>query len=103
MRILTSVALTLLAASATAGFFNDCNYTAARSASVSTAGATRIVIIGRAGELRVNGSRGVSEARAKGTACSSERDNLNDITLLATRSGSEVRIEAKVPELSGWH
>ena len=56
----------------------------------------------RAGGLRVTGAPGTSEVRATGTACSSERDNLNDITLVATRSGSEVRIEAKMPEFSGW-
>ena len=102
MRNLISVALTLVATSATAGFFNDCNYTAARSASAPVAGATRIVIVGRAGALRVSGSRGIAEVRAKGTACSSERHNLDDITLTATRNGSEVRVEAKVPEFSGW-
>ena len=104
MRTLTSVALTLLATSASAGLSgNDCDYTAARSASAPVAGATRIVIVGRAGELRVNGSRGVSQVVAKGTACSSERDNLDDITLTATRNGSELRVEAKIPEFSGWH
>src|SRR5437763_5340499 len=104
MRTLISAALTLFAASASAGWFGgDCSYTAARRAAVSAAGATRIVIIARAGELRVTGASGSSEVRATGTACTSERDNLDDITLVATRSGSEVRIEAKVPELSGWH
>src|SRR5437867_9226428 len=104
MRTLTSVALTLLTTSAWAGWFgDDCTYTAARNASVSAAGATRIVIVGRAGELRVSGARGTSEVRATGTACTSERDNLNNVALVATRSGSEVRIEAKVPEFSGWH
>ena len=97
MRTLALLALTL------AGFFgNDCDYTAPRTATISAAGATHIVIIGRAGTLRVTGARGTSEVRATGTACSSERDNLPEITLVATRSGSEVRIEAKVPQFSGW-
>jgi DUF4097 and DUF4098 domain-containing protein YvlB len=104
MRTLTSGALILFATAASAGWFgDDCSYTAPRNASISTAGATHVVIIGRAGELRVTGAAGTSEARAIGTACTSARDNLPEITLVATRSGSEVRIEAKVPDFSGWH
>jgi hypothetical protein len=103
MRNALSVALLLLATSATAGWFGtDCGYTAARSASAPLAGATRIVIVGRAGELRVTGARGATEVRATGTACSSDRDALRDITLTATRSGSEVRVEANIPEGSHW-
>jgi hypothetical protein len=99
MRTLTTVALALLAASsASAGMFDDCNYTAPRSAAISLAGATSVRIIGRAGELRVTGARGVAEVRAKGTACTSDKGNLDRITLEATREGSTVRIEAKVPQ-----
>src|SRR2546423_3005360 len=103
MRALTTFALAALsAATASAGFFDDCDYTAARSASAPLAGATSIAIVGRAGELRVMGVRGATDVRAKGTACTSERDNLNRITLTATRVGSEVRIEANVPEMNGF-
>lgn len=104
MRTTLSVVLALSAVSAYAGWFgDDCSYTAARNASISAAGASRIVIVGRAGELRVSGAPGGTDVRATGTACTSERENLNDIVLVATRSGSEVRIEAKMPEFSGWH
>lgn len=102
MRMITSAALLLAASTASAGFFSDCDYTAARSVSAPAAGATRIVIIGRAGGLRVTGVRGIAEVRASGTACTSERDRLSNITLTATRVGSEVRIEAHVPDLSGF-
>src|SRR5262245_57670361 len=103
MRKLISVALLLLATSAFAGLFSDdCSYTAPRNAAISAAGATRIVIIGRAGELKITGAPGASEVRATGTACTSERSNLDDITLVATRSGSEVRLEARIPESTGW-
>jgi DUF4097 and DUF4098 domain-containing protein YvlB len=97
---MTSAVLLLLAATASAGLFGDgCDFTAARSAAAPVAGATHIVIIGRAGELRVTGARGATEVRAKGTACASDRDTLGEITLTATRSGSEVRIEAHTPEM----
>src|SRR5438876_2853675 len=102
MRTVTSFALLLAAASASAGFFDDCDYTAARDASAPLAGATSIVIVGRAGALRVTGIRGATEVRAKGTACTSERDNLNRITLTATRSGNAVRVEANLPEGNGF-
>src|SRR5438874_10711316 len=90
MRLLTSAALALVAATASAGFFDDCDYTAARNVSSPLAGATSIVIVGRAGSLRVSGLRGATEVRAKGTACTSDRDNLPHITLTATRSGDAV-------------
>ena len=102
MRTFVLLILAFAATSASAGFFDDCDYTAARSVSAPLAGATSIVIIGRAGELRVSGVRGATEVRAKGTACTSDRDNLSRITLSATRNGSEVRIEANVPELHGF-
>ena len=103
MRTLISFALTLFAATASAGWFDDCSYTALRSASIPVAGATHVVIIGRAGGLRVTGARGLGEVRAHGTACSSSRRDLAGITLSATRSGSEIRIEAHVDNSGfGW-
>src|SRR5438270_12258230 len=103
MRALASIALTLAAGSASAGWFgNDCDNTAARSASAPLAGATRIVIIGRAGTLRVTCARGATEVRATGTACSSDRDDLSKITLTATRSGSELRVEPNLPQSVYW-
>lgn len=102
MRTLTGIALTLLATTASAGLFDDCDYTAARSASAPVAGATSIAIVARAGTLKVVGSRGAADVRASGTACTSDRDNLAAIVLVATRVGNEVRIEAKVPEMNGF-
>src|SRR5689334_23728248 len=102
LTVALTLALTTVAASASAGWFGDCEYTAPRNASAPVAGLTRIVIIGRAGELRVTGSRGAAEVRAKGTACASDRDMLPKMTLTATRSGSELRIEANMPESDFW-
>src|SRR5437764_5036048 len=102
MRTLASLALAFAATTSFAGWFDDCDYTAARSASLPVAGATSVSIIGRAGELRVTGVRGAAEVMAKGNACTSERDNLQQIQLVATRVGSEVRIEAKVPQSSSF-
>jgi len=101
MRTLIAAAVLLTATSASAGLFDDCSHTAPRNASISAAGATRIVVIGRAGSLRVTGGSGV-EVRATGTACTSDAGFLPRINLTATRSGSEVRIEAVIPEWTGF-
>lgn len=85
-----------------AGWFGDCDHTADRRVATPSAGVTRVVVIGRAGSLRVTGRGGAAEIAGSGTACSSDADDLKDITLVASRSGSEVRIEAKIPEHNGW-
>lgn len=78
----------------------DCSNSAARSASLPLSGATHVTIIGKAGSLKVVGRAGATEVRATGTACASSKGELNDIQLRATRSGSEIRIEAEIPEVS---
>jgi hypothetical protein len=90
-----------LAATPLLASWGDCTNTAPRSAALSAAGATRITIVGRAGSLKVAGRNGANEVRATGTACASSRGDLADIQLRATRSGSEIRIEAEVPDISG--
>ena len=100
MRKLILAAAMLLASTAHASLFDDCDHSASRVAALSSSGVTRVVIIGRAGYLHIDGRAGATEIRATGTACASDNDALADTTLTATRSGSEVRVEAHVPE---WH
>lgn len=90
-----------LAATPLLASWGDCTNTAPRSAALPIAGASRITIVGRAGSLRVSGRPGATEVRATGTACSSSSGDLSAMQLRATRSGSEIRIEAEVPEMSG--
>ena len=101
MRTLASLALLLTAATASADIFGDCSFTEKRNVAAPSAGVTRIVIIGRAGFLHINGRRGAGEVRASGTACASSRDVLSDTKLVLSRSGSELRIEAETPDSSG--
>jgi hypothetical protein len=101
MRTLTTVALLLTAATASADIFGDCSFSEKRNVAAPAAGVTRIVIIGRAGYLHINGRRGASEVRASGTACASSRDILADTKLTVSRSGSELRIEAETPDSNG--
>lgn len=102
MRTASLAALAALcAASASAGFFADCDYKASRSVTAPLAGASRVVIVGRAGSLKIVGQRGASQVRASGTACTSERGLLGRIVLSARREGSDLRIEAEIPEQEG--
>ncbi|HEX8152356.1 MAG TPA: hypothetical protein VF698_04480 [Thermoanaerobaculia bacterium] len=81
----------------------DCDHKAPRRLSTPASGVTRVVVIGRAGGLKVEGRSGATEITASGTACSSDSDFLKDMNLVASRSGSELRIEAEIPEHSiGW-
>jgi hypothetical protein len=89
-----------LAATSVLASWSDCTNTAPRSAALPAAGATRIVVVGRAGTLKVVGHAGAAEVRATGTACASSKSDLAAIQLRATRSGGEIRIEAEVPEVS---
>src|SRR6185369_4950401 len=59
---------------------------------VPATGITKVVIIGRAGSLDVNGQSGVTDIRATGKAESPEGK------LVATRSGSQLTIEAVTPD-----
>lgn len=85
------------------GMFSGCDETAPRQASVGAEGVRTISVIGRAGSLRVQGSPGLREVRAKGTACASSASLLNQVQLDVKREGTEIRVEAKIPDTSGWN
>jgi len=102
MRTLAFAAATLLATTAHAGWFgSDCQQQAERSAVQSAAGVTRVVIIGRAGYLHIEGKQGATDIHARGTACASIEELLVATVFKATRSGSTVTIEAMVPANQG--
>jgi len=83
---------------------DDCDYTAKRQVSVSLDGATSVRVIARAGSLEVHGKSGLNEVRASGTACTSRSSLLDDIQLEGRKSGSEIVIEADIPNTFaiGW-
>jgi hypothetical protein len=91
----------LIAGAAQAGWFDDCDHHARRTAQVDMNGVTRVIVIAKAGSLRVEGHDGARAVSASGEACSSQEDLLRDITLTATRSGSTATIEAHVPSFDG--
>ena len=100
--LLAASATLLLATNASAGLW-DCSNKEPRNASVAAGGISRVVVIARAGSLKVTGGGG-GDVRATGTACSDDADLLKDMKLVATRRGSEVRVEAIIPEptISFW-
>lgn len=82
-----------------------CHNTEPRRVVAPTAGVTRVIVIGRAGSLRVTGHAGGGDVVATGTACSSDKDFLKEIQLTAHRSGSDLQIEAVIPGQTlsfGW-
>jgi len=90
----------LAAGSAFAGglFDDDCKHTAPRNLTASAAGVTKVVIHADAGSLKVDGRPGATQIATTGTACTSDDDFLERITLSQRRSGSTLYIEANIPD-----
>jgi hypothetical protein len=101
MRVLAAASILLVTVTAQGGPF-DCDEEASRKTAISAAGVTRARITGRAGSLKIVGRAGVTEVVATGTACADDRDDLQGIQLRSRRDGSEIEIEAVVPESSSW-
>src|SRR5215212_6553940 len=79
-------------------FDDDCKYTAPRNLTASAAGVTKVVIHADAGSLKVDGTAGATQVATTGTACTSDDDFLDRITLTQKRSGSTLYIEANIPD-----
>jgi hypothetical protein len=102
MRKLVVLASLLAALTAHADLLDGCDHQAPRNVGRAAAGVTKVVIVARAGELRIAGRAGFGEIRATGTACASSKALLDKIQLKLTTSGSVARIEAIVPDDGGW-
>jgi hypothetical protein len=74
-------------------------YDEPRTARVDARGASRIVIVGRAGWLRVEGKPGTTEVVAEGTARAPRKDLLDGIKLTGTREGDIVRVVVEMPDM----
>lgn len=92
------VALALLVAAEAASAVDlDCRFAAQRTASVDTAGATRIEVVGRAGDLELRPVDGTL-AKGHGRACASSEKFLQETQVHARREGNVVHIYVEVPE-----
>ena len=98
---LLALPLILVTVSAHAGLF-DCSNTAPRHANAPLTGVSHITVIGRAGSLKVTGRTGVREVTATGTACAGDKETLEQIQFGVRRDGSDLRIEAVIPDHSSW-
>jgi DUF4097 and DUF4098 domain-containing protein YvlB len=74
-------------------------YDEPRSARVDARGASRIIIVGRAGWLRVEGKSGTTEVIAEGTAKAPTKELMDGIKLNGTREGDIVRVVVEMPEM----
>lgn len=91
----TLIVIATLGASMTAAA--DCDYREPRSAEVDAAGATKIVIEARSGDLKVLGST-TPRVRVKGEACAPTKAALSHIKIEARRDGDTVIVKAVLPE-----
>ena len=99
-RAALATAMILAAGSVYAGglFEDDCRYTSPRNLSAPAAGVTKVVIHADSGSLKVDGRPGATEIASTGTACTSDDDFLDRMTLTQRRSGSTLYIEANIPD-----
>jgi hypothetical protein len=100
MRPFIGITLMMFTTAAYASWFGECDHKARRNTQIDTNGVTRVVILAKAGWLRVEGRDGVRTITATGEACASDETALREIALVASRSGSVVTVEAKIPEVS---
>jgi hypothetical protein len=103
MRIAAITAATVLLSAGSAfagGLFDDtdCRYTAPRKGASPVTGVSRVVIHADSGWLKVDGTPGATQIVASGTACTSDEDFLNRITLTMRRAGSDLHITADIPD-----
>lgn len=75
----------------------DCRHAAERRGSIDTAGARRVEIMARAGDLQVRPSR-TSTLTAGGRACASSQKYLDQTLLHVRRVGDVVRVDVQMPE-----
>jgi hypothetical protein len=100
-----ALAAMLAATTASADVFG-CSHSEKRRTASPAAGITKVSIIARAGSLRVSGQPGAREIVANGTACASDKDYLSGIKIETRRDGTELTIEAIIPEktmIFGWY
>jgi hypothetical protein len=79
---------------------DECRFTAERSAMLAAAGAKRIEITARAGDLRVNGQKGRTQVDARGKACASDQALLDLIQIEMRLEGDVLRVVALMPNIN---
>lgn len=97
LQLLLAVALWLTGCYATIA--DECKVTAERSAQLAVAGAKRIEITARAGDLRIDGARDATHVKASGKACASEQKLLDLIQLELRLDGEVLHVDVRMPDI----
>jgi DUF4097 and DUF4098 domain-containing protein YvlB len=83
-----------------ATFADECEFTAERSATLTVAGAKRIEITARAGDLTITGQAGAKDVSARGKACASHQ-NLLDLIQIQVRLVDDVlHVDTLMPDIN---
>lgn len=80
----------------------NCEFQEPREARLQVSSADRLLLIARAGSLRVEGRDGLSEVRVQGTACASSRDILELLRVRAEHSTGTARVEVEEVDYDSW-
>ena len=97
LQLLLAVSLGLTGC--TLSFADDCRVSAERTGQLPVAGAKRIAIAARAGDLDIRGQKGASQVSARGKACASEQKLLDLIRIEVRLDGEVLRVNALMPDV----
>ncbi len=78
---------------------DDCKVTAERTGQLAVAGAKRIAITARAGDLKIRGRKDANQVSARGTACASDQRLLDLIRIELRLDGEVLRLNALMPDI----
>lgn len=81
---------------------DQCAYEVERRVSVPASATMTLRLSAGAGQLSVEGREGLSEVRAVGRACASDRDELDRLQVSAQRSGNAVVVKTHYPDSHGF-
>jgi DUF4097 and DUF4098 domain-containing protein YvlB len=99
--VLLSVAACLIYPFAASAADDYCKFGADRSGTIAAAGATKIVVTSGGGDLTVTGEDGLASVEAKGRACASNNDLLQQVQLQTSREGDTIYVKSVYPAEKG--
>jgi hypothetical protein len=95
--------LSLLAAATAHAQRDECKVSADRTGQLDLEGIQKVVILAGAGDLQVTGNASTGRIEARGKACASSLEMLQQTTLTVRRDGSTATIETNMPENNDGH
>jgi DUF4097 and DUF4098 domain-containing protein YvlB len=93
------LAASLLITGCEVSIANDCRFTAERTGQQPVAGAKRIAIETRAGDLTINGHKGATQVSVRGKACASDQKLLDLIRIELRLDGDVLRVNTLMPDI----